>query len=229
MSNTNIRIAKVSSVNYQTGMLRVTYTDKGKAVSTELPYTNQNSEYFMPNVGEYVQVNLLSNGTTKGFVTGTYWGKGNQPPESGKGIYRKDLSKTPGAALIRYDDGTGDLLIKGANVHLNGVNQAKMTAPYLDVACNYEAAIEVPKMKLSGKKTELDSSQTELVMKLKSLEKSIEELLKISGNNAEVEFLEKLSLKAAELQYEIAGISITFSQIIERIEAVEEKVGITWP
>jgi phage baseplate assembly protein gpV len=229
MSNTNIRIAKVSSVNYETGMIRVTYTDKGKAVSTELPYANQNSEYFMPNVGEYVQVALLSNGTTKGVVTGTYWGKGNKPPESGKGIYRKDFSKTPGTAMMRYDDKTGELLIKGANAYVNGVNKARMTAPHLELECNYDASIEMPKINLSGSKTELNSTETEIIMKLKSLEKNIKELLKISGENAEIEFLDQLNLKAAEINFNIAGLSITFGQMIERIEAVEAKVGITWP
>ncbi|RDY27135.1 phage baseplate assembly protein V [Lachnotalea glycerini] len=229
MNQTNIRVAKVSKVNYETGMLRVTYTDKGKSVSTELPYANQNSEYFMPNVGEYVQVALLSNGTTKGVVTGTYWGKGNKPPESGKGIYRKDFSKTPGAALMRYEDKSGDLLIKGANIHVNGVNQAKMSAPHLDLECNYDANIEMPKINVSGNKTEIDSTKTDIIMKLKSLEKSIEDLMKLTGKNADVEFLDQLNLKAAQLNFDIAGLSISFSQIIERIEAVEAKVGITWP
>lgn len=225
MLNTNIRIAKVSSVNYETGMIRVTYTDKGKSVSTELPYANLNSEYFMPNAGEYVQVNLLSNGTTKGVVTGTYWGKGNKPHESGKGLYRKDFSKTPGAAMIRYDDSSGDLLIKGANVHLNGVNQAKMTAPHLDLECNYDATVEMPKINVSGSKTELKATETEIIMQLKSLEKNIEELIKISAQNADMECSGQINLKAAEINFNIAGISITFSEIIERIEALEAKVG----
>jgi phage baseplate assembly protein gpV len=229
MSDTNIRIAKVSSVNYATGMLRVTYTDKGKAVSTELPYANQNSEYFMPNPGEYVQVSLLSNGTTKGVVTGTYWGKGNKPPESGKGIYRKDLSKTPGAAMFRYDDASGDLLIKGANVHVNGVNKAKMTAPYLEIQSNYSADIEIPKINLSGIKTEINSKETDLIENLKSLESNIKELLKITSKTGNIEFTEKINMKANEINYDVAGIAIKFSQIIERIEAVEAKVGITWP
>lgn len=229
MADTNIRVGRVSSINYETGMIRVTYTDKGKSVSTELPYANQNSEYFMPAVGEYVQVNLLSNGTTKGVVLGSYWGRGNKPPESGKGIYRKDFSKTPGTAMMRYDDNSGALLIKGANAHLNGVNEAKMTAPHLIIESNYDASIETPKINFSGNKTEINSTETEIIMKLKSLEKNIDELLKISGKNAEVEFSNQISLKAAEINFDIAGLAITFSQIIERIEAVEERVGISWP
>lgn len=122
MSNTDIRIGKVSSVDYENGMLRVVYNDKGQSVTANLPYASLNNEYKMPKVGESVLVAHLSNGSSRGVVVGGYWNKSNKPKESGQGLYRKDLSSTPGEAMYRYDSKTGIYLLKAPTVELEDSN-----------------------------------------------------------------------------------------------------------
>lgn len=117
-----IRVGKVSAVDYQTGMVRVVYHDKDDSVTRPIPTLS--AEYKMPEIGDQVLVVHLSNGTEAGVVLGRPWSDKNRPPESGAGLYRKDLGRAIGEAVIRYLDGaltiqvdvahfTGDVTIKG--------------------------------------------------------------------------------------------------------------------
>ena len=65
-----------------------------------------------------VMVLHLSNGTEAGVVLGRPWSEKNKPPEGSKGLYRKDLARSPGEAMIRYKDGT--LTIKVAKLVIDG-------------------------------------------------------------------------------------------------------------
>lgn len=114
----SIRIGKVSSIDYENGMLRVVYNDRGQAVTSNLPYASVNSEYKMPEVGEAVLVAHLSNGSSRGVVVGGYWNKSNRPVECGEGLYRKELSSTQGEALYRYDSKNKTYLLKAPIVEL---------------------------------------------------------------------------------------------------------------
>ena len=136
MANSEIRIGRVSSINYETGMTRVTYRDKDETVTSEFPMLTNNEEYRMPEIGQQVLVAHLSNGSSRGAVIGTVWNQKNIPKESGKGLYRKDLSAYKDAAYIRYSDETGEYLIKVANLHLNGVNGVVMDGPHIEIAAN---------------------------------------------------------------------------------------------
>ena len=118
MSDSDIRVGKVSSVDYETGMVRVVYKDKDDTVTAYLPYASINNEYKMPKVGEAVLVAHLSNGSSRGVVVGGYWNSANKPPESGKDIYRKDLSDVPGTAMYRYDTASGIYLLKAPSSEL---------------------------------------------------------------------------------------------------------------
>ena len=73
MANSEIRVGRVSSVNYETGMARITYWDKDETVTSEFPMLNYNNEYRMPEVGQDVMVAHLSNGTSRGVILGTLW------------------------------------------------------------------------------------------------------------------------------------------------------------
>ena len=101
--NNNIRIGKISAIDYASGLVRVVYHDKDDAVTGLIPLLS--SEYFMPQVGDQVIVLHLSNGTEAGVVLGRPWSEKNKPPESGEGIYRKELSHENGKAYIRYEGG----------------------------------------------------------------------------------------------------------------------------
>ncbi len=121
MSNSEIRKGKVSSVDYEAGMVRVTYKDKDESVTMNIPVLNYNDEYRMPEPGQDVMVAHLSNGSSRAVLLGTVWNQKNIPKETGKQLYRKDLSREKDAAYVRYDDKTGEYLVKAANMHLNGV------------------------------------------------------------------------------------------------------------
>ena len=51
MADRTIRIGKVSSVDYGSGMIKVTYPDLDNSVTDDLPYLTFNDEYKMPKVG----------------------------------------------------------------------------------------------------------------------------------------------------------------------------------
>lgn len=117
-----IRVGKVSSVNYETGMVKVTYPDRNGEVTRELPCYNNHNEYDMLDVNESVLVLHLSNGSSRGVVIGGMWNKGNLPTEAKKGLYRKELSKVKDKSFLRYDDDTGEFIIKADKIILQDKN-----------------------------------------------------------------------------------------------------------
>ena len=116
----SIRVGKISSLNYEKGAARVTYEDRDNSVTLEMPLFS--TEYRMPKVGDLVAVLHMPNGSTAGFVLGRYWCAANLPPESGAGIWRKDVSDTEGACWFKWDDGDGKLTI-----HVDGDAAVEVT------------------------------------------------------------------------------------------------------
>lgn len=96
-----IRVGKVSSIDYPSGMIRVVYHDKDDDVTRPIPLFS--SEYAMPPVGALVAVVHLSNGAEAGVVLGRPWSNKLTPPEGFEGLYRKDFDLTPWKCYIRYD------------------------------------------------------------------------------------------------------------------------------
>lgn len=109
MADKKIRIGKVSSINYESGMIEVTYPDMDDSVTDELPYCSFNDEYKMPAIGKDILVIHLSNGSVAGIVLGPYWNNANKPAVSGKDVYRKEMAQTPGKAYVQYKDGTAEI------------------------------------------------------------------------------------------------------------------------
>ena len=70
----------------------------------------------MPDIGQYVLVAHLSNGSEAGIVLGGYWNKNHKSAVSGKGVYRKELRNTKNMAYIQYDDESRSLVIKADNI-----------------------------------------------------------------------------------------------------------------
>jgi phage baseplate assembly protein gpV len=116
MAAENIRVGRVSSIDYNKGMIKVVYADKDNAVTKDLPFLSMNGEYKMPNIGDMVLVLHLSNGASMGIIVGTFWSNSNKPAETGKGVYRKELGMLPGEAYLRYDSNTKELTIKADTV-----------------------------------------------------------------------------------------------------------------
>lgn len=103
MANMNIRLGKVSSIDYENGMISVTYPDLDDSVSDMFPVFSFTDEYKMPRIGKEVLVLHLSNGQSAGVVLGKYWNKDNKPSVSGEKMFRKELSSEPGEAYIQYE------------------------------------------------------------------------------------------------------------------------------
>lgn len=97
-----IRIGRVSSVNYQLGTCRVVYHDRQDEVTREIPMLA--TEYNMPEVGDMVLVLHLSNGSSMGVILGCMWNSEHQPPEGKKGVFRKDLDHE-GNSFMRCEEG----------------------------------------------------------------------------------------------------------------------------
>ena len=126
-----IRLGKISSIDYAKGMAKVVYHEKDDDVTRMIPLLSH--EYKMPTVGSQVLVVHLSNGTEAGVVLGRPWSEKNAPPEGGANLYRKDLGQNPGDAMIRYDgsaltikctgainiEAGGAITINGATIDLN--------------------------------------------------------------------------------------------------------------
>lgn len=92
MNEDTVRIGYISSVDPNTGMVRVTYPDRDRTVTPEFPVFNMGGEYRMPKVNDLVLVLHLSNDSSAGIVMGTYW-TDEDAPVSGEDQYRKDFSE----------------------------------------------------------------------------------------------------------------------------------------
>lgn len=215
MADSEIRIGKVSSVDYEAGMARVTYRDKDDSVTINLPMMNFNDEYRMPEPGQDVVVAHLSNGSSRAVLLGTIWNKKKIPTEGGREIYRKDLSREKNAAYLRYNDKTGEYLVKSANVHINGVNETVLDGPIVEIAANISILVQTEEMKvdlsdlevtggeadkISAKiKTDvtIDQEENELeAIFLKALFQFVEDLKVQTGMGIEMEAEESIAITA---------------------------------
>ena len=108
-----IRLGKVSDVDYPAGTVRVVYHEKDDDVTRMIPILSTvfSGVYSMPEVGDQILVLHLSNGSEAGVVLGRPWSQKNTPPEGAEKLYRLDMDREPGAAVIRYDGKSKDLTI----------------------------------------------------------------------------------------------------------------------
>lgn len=198
MMNTGFRIGRVSSIDYETGMMQILYTDKGNAVTAMMPYANFNNEYCMPGIGEQVLVGHLANGSSRGVVLGTMWNRKNVPSESGEGLYRKEFSKKRGAAIEKFDAESGELLVKSPIILIHGVDHTNLEGPEVNIAANLKTSFESPEhivtvrsLQIAGlEESDISmeiSNDVKIIMELSSLEALI---LKI-----ELDILDSLQLK----------------------------------
>lgn len=234
MDKNVLRIGKVSSIDYKTGMMQIVYTDKDNAVTTKLPYVNFNNEYCMPKIGEQVIVAHLSNGTSRGVVLGTMWNKKNIPVENGKQLYRKEFSKTQGAAYTRYNDEDGEYLVRMPIILLHGVDRTDLEGPEVNIAANLRTSFESPEhtaalgsIHVSGLEdgdiTAEILSNMSIIMDMANLEALIMNVKLEAVEEMKLEAGKKMKVAAGEdIHLEDANFSTTLSQIMERLEALDE-------
>lgn len=104
----NVRIGKVTNTYPTSGKVQVYYEDTGNT-SLPLSLLTMNNEVSMPSVGDRVLTVHMANGSSKGFVLGTYYG-GNTKPKA-TGGYRKDLG---GGAYVSCKN--GEYTLKADNI-----------------------------------------------------------------------------------------------------------------
>lgn len=104
-----IRLGRVSAIDYEKGMMQVTYPDLDDAVTRYLPYMSFNDEYKMPEIGEDVYVLHLPSGQAGGVVIGPAWNKAAPPAQGGAGLYRKEVGTKNGEAFVRYQSPTYEI------------------------------------------------------------------------------------------------------------------------
>lgn len=83
----NIRLGKISAVDYAAGTVRVVYHEKDDAVTAPIPLIS--SEYFMPEVDDMVMVLHLSNGTEAAWSWDDRGAKRTSPRRVPKGFTAK--------------------------------------------------------------------------------------------------------------------------------------------
>lgn len=241
LAGSEIRIGKVSSVDYEKGMARVTYRDKDESVTVGFATLNYNDEYRMPEVGQQVAVAHLSNGSSRGIILGEIWNQKNLPKESGRKLYRKDLSRGKNAAYIRYDDESGEYLIKVANLHLNGVNGTVLDGPEVEIAANISILLQTdfmhmdfPELKLTGGdagevavdaeadvKIRQEGNRVEAII-LNVILELVESLEIKAGAGIKVEAAEDMELSSGgSLRLKDEKYDVTLAEIMEKLEALE--------
>ncbi len=120
MAERTVRIGKVSKINYEKGMIRVTYPDLDDSVTAEFPVFSFTDEYKMPKIGQEVLVLHLSNGQSAGILMGKYWNKKNIPPDYGQGknVFNKEIDEEFGKVRITYKDKTLTLYDEAGDVNM---------------------------------------------------------------------------------------------------------------
>lgn len=159
----DMRIGKVSSINYKTGMMRVTYTDKNNSVTREFPMLNYGAQYHMPEVGQSVAVAHLSNGSSRGVILGTVWNKNNLPTGGKEGVYRQDFSKTTGAAIQQYTEDSGEMVLKAPNISITGNNETELEGAKLSIGANIQVLLDTPKMELTAQAVKWEDIEMEVL------------------------------------------------------------------
>ncbi len=245
MDKNIFRTGKVSSVDYENGMIQVVYPDKNNAVTANLPYANFGNEYNMPKIGEQVLVAHLSNGTSRGVVIGGMWNKKNIPKESGKDLYRKELSHMPGAAYIRFNDKDGEYLIRAPSILMHGVDHTDLEGPEVNIAANIKTSFESPEheavlgsVHIMGIEDEdipiqiadnikvmMDLADLEALIKEVRLE-TLEGMELAAGKDISINSEESASVTSGrELRLEDMRFATTLTEILERLEALDNNTS----
>lgn len=242
MKNWNeLRVGKVSSVDYETGMMQVVYTDKDNAVTAKVPYANYNNEYCMPKIGEQVLVAHMSNGSSRGVALCTMWNAKNTPPESGKGLYRKELSKVPGAAYVRFEEEKGEYLIRVPVIMLHGVDRTDLEGPEVNIAANIKTSFESPEhtvkiglIRIAGIEdvdiTAEVTNNVKVTMGLADLEalikkvrlETLEELEVTAKASCQISAEKSMNVKAGStMNLEDENFKTSLTEIMERLEDLD--------
>lgn len=125
----SLRVGKVTNVYPSEGKVKVLYEDK-RNTSLPLSMLTMNDEYSMPSVGDRVVTIHMDNGSSKGFVLGTYYNKSMQP-KAGEG-YRKDF----GSGVYVTVNG-GEYLLNASDIKVLADGSLFIQADNITLECSY--------------------------------------------------------------------------------------------
>ena len=137
------RIGIVTNVFPSSGRATVYYEDTG-CTSMPLATMTYNNEYSMPSVGERVVTLHMENGSSKGFILGTFYGGGKQP-KAVEG-YHKDMGGGAYTASTggNYELSAGKVSISGSNLSFDGggakiglSGDAELKGGEVNLKCSY--------------------------------------------------------------------------------------------
>ena len=115
-----IRIGRVSSVDYQSGSIDVVFPDEEETVYQDCSLFS--AEYRMPKVNDMVSVIFQTNsaGAAQGYVIGIPYSDEKLRKNMGRDVYFKRLSTK---AYIRYDPATETLHIHAPHVVVDNMKE----------------------------------------------------------------------------------------------------------
>ena len=201
------RIGKVTNVYPSTGKVKVVYEDEGNT-SLPLSMLTMNREYSMPAVGDRVVTMHMENGSSKGFVLGTFYGGGMQPKANAG--YRKDFGS---GAYAVCRSGTYLLSAGGAAVSLNGDASLMGAVVMIGSAVVSEDSGEV---------------EPDVYLKITEDEAELKAVAKIS-----IEAKTNISIKAQNIMVTAEKITlkcsygeVTVEELMKRLERIEDQLGL---
>jgi phage baseplate assembly protein gpV len=229
----NLRVGKVTKVHTATGKVSVVYEDE-KNASLPLSMLTMNNEYSMPTVGDRVVTCHMENGSSKGFVLGTYYGGGTQPKANSG--YRKDFTSgayaTARGGTYRLKastvnvSGSGASLSLGSNASLVG---AEVTIGSAAASENENEEVEPDVyLKITDEEAELKAA-TGVSIEAESGPVDI----RSTAADAELLLDTDCILKATSVSIEADDITlkcsygeITVEEIMKRLERIEDQLGL---
>ena len=176
-----MRIGKVTNIYPTTGKVKVMYEDE-RCASLPLSMLTMNNEYSMPAVGEKVVTVHMANGSSKGFVLGTYYGGGTQPKANAG--YRKDFGGgayaiCEGGEYLLYANKATLKALAGVVIEAeSGPVEIKSTASDASIALDTNTVIKATNVTVEADEVTLKCSYGEITVEelMKRLERIEDQL-----------------------------------------------------
>lgn len=217
------RIGKITNVYPSTGRVKVVYEDEGNT-SLPLPMLTMNQEYSMPSVGDRVVTLHMENGSSKGFVLGTYYGGGMQPKANSG--YRKEFGGGAHATCRG-----GSYLLQAGSVSIRGAEGASVSAGGAAVslagdACLVGTNVTIGSAVVSGE----DPGRPDPEVCLKITEDSagisaVTEIVLESGADISIRAV-GVMVEAEEITLKCGHGTISVEEMMKRLERIEDQLGL---
>lgn len=232
-----MRIGKVTNIYPTTGKIKVMYEDE-RSASLPLSMLTMNQEYSMPAVGDKVVTVHMANGSSKGFVLGTYYGGGMQPKANAG--YRKDFKGgayatcNGGVYLLKATKAT--LLGGGARLSLGSLgNNAIMTGEKVligSAVSDGEVISDNPILDVCLEFTDKEAllkALTDITIEAKDGPVEIKSMAAEASMTLDEETVIKatsVTIEAEDITLKCTYGEITVEELMKRLERIEDQLGL---